>query len=223
MKLSGAVDVRALMARQRAMAQRVIERDDIRLPPKRVAGVDAAFPDGGRITRAAVVVMRYPELEVVEAVTHELPTVLPYIPGLLSFRELPAIAGALERLSNSPDLVLCDGQGRAHPRRLGIACHLGVTTGLATVGVGKSRLCGRHEAPGSEKGDSADLYDGEEIIGRVLRSRSRVKPIYVSVGHRVALATAVELVLACTRRFRLPEPVREADRLAGQLSSRCSR
>lgn len=221
--MDDAFDVRTLVHRQRAMARQVIDRDDLPLPPRRIAGVDAAFPNGGRTTRAAAVVMRYPELEVVEAVSHELPTTLPYIPGLLSFRELPAILGALERLSMSPDLLLCDGQGRAHPRRFGIACHLGVTTGMATVGVGKSRLCGRNEAPGAEKGDVADLIDGEEVIGRVLRSRSRVRPIYVSVGHRVGLDTAVELVLACTPRFRLPEPVRQADRLAGQLSSRCSR
>jgi len=216
--MDAAVDARALMERQRAMAQQVIDRDDLPLPPKLVAGVDAAFPEGGATTRAAVVVMRYPELEVIETASCEQPTPLPYIPGLLSFRELPAIVGALERLSTSPELVLCDGQGRAHPRRFGIACHLGVTTGLATIGVGKSRLCGRSETPGAEKGDVADLLNGEEVIGRVLRSRSRVRPIYVSVGHRVGLDTAVDLVLACTPRFRLPEPVRAADRLAGHAA-----
>lgn len=209
-------DARALVQRQRSLARRVVDRDDLRLPPRLVAGVDAAFPDRGRTTRAAVVVMRYPQLEVIEAVTHERPTALPYIPGLLSFRELPAIVGALEQLSHSPDLVLCDGQGRAHPRRFGIACHLGVTTGLATIGVGKSRLCGQHEDPGSDKGSVVDLVDGDEVIGRVLRSRDRVRPLYISIGHRVSLDTAVELVLACTPRYRLPEPIRHADRLAGQ-------
>ncbi|WP_376693832.1 deoxyribonuclease V [Wenzhouxiangella sp. EGI_FJ10409] len=209
-------DARALVQRQRSLARRVIDRDDLRLPPRLVAGVDAAFPDRGRSTRAAVVVMRYPQLEVIETVTHERPTALPYIPGLLSFRELPAIFGALEQLSHSPDLVLCDGQGRAHPRRFGIACHLGVTTGLATIGVGKSRLCGQHEDPGSDKGSVVDLVDGDKVIGRVLRSRDRVRPLYISVGHRVSLDTAVELVLACTPRYRLPEPIRHADRLAGQ-------
>ncbi len=211
------------MERQRGLAKQVIERDDLRLPPGLVAGVDAAFPDQGRTTRAAAVLMRFPDLEPVEEVVHEQATELPYIPGLLSFRELPAILGALDRLSLPPDLVLCDGQGRAHPRRFGIACHLGVITGLATIGVGKSRLCGRHEEPGPEKGDAVDLLDEDELIGRVLRSRRRVRPVYISVGHRVSLQTAVELVLACTPKYRLPEPVRLADRLAGQSSARCSR
>lgn len=217
------IDARTLMERQRSLAQQVIDRNDLQLPPKLVAGVDAAFPDGGRTTRAAAVLMRFPELELLEEAVHEQPTELPYIPGLLSFRELPAVLGALQRLSVSPDLVLCDGQGRAHPRRFGIACHLGVATGLATVGVGKSRLCGRHAEPGLEKGDTAELVDGDEVIGQVLRSRSRVRPLYVSIGHRLSLDTAVQMVLACTPRFRLPEPVRRADRLAGQSSSRCSR
>ena len=147
---------------------------------------------------------------------HEQPTELPYIPGLLSFRELPAILAALQRLPTPPDLVLCDGQGRAHPRRFGIACHLGVTTGLATIGVGKSRLCGQHGEPGPRKGSAVDLVDGEEVVGRVLRSRDRVRPLDISVGHRVSLQTAVDLVLDCTPRYRLPEPVRRADRLAGE-------
>jgi len=211
------VDTQALRSRQRALARQVIERDELPLPPGLVGGVDAAFPERGRITRAVAVVMRFPELEVVDEAVHEQPTELPYIPGLLSFRELPAILGALERLSMPPELVLCDGQGRAHPRRFGIACHLGVTTGLATVGVGKSRLCGQHEQPGEEKGSRVDLVDGEEVIGRVLRSRSRVRPLYISVGHRVNLNTAVETVLACTPRYRLPEPVRRADQLASRI------
>ncbi|HSH27882.1 MAG TPA: deoxyribonuclease V [Wenzhouxiangella sp.] len=212
--MASGIDARALMARQRELAGQVIDRDDLCLPPKLVAGVDSGFPDAGRTTRAAAVLMRYPDLELVDEVVFELPTELPYIPGLLSFRELPAVLGALERLSIPPDLVLCDGQGRAHPRRFGIACHLGVTTGLATIGVGKSRLCGRHEEPGPSKGSAVDLLDQGEVIGRVVRSRDRVRPLYVSIGHRIGLDTAVELVLACTPRFRLPEPIKRADRLA---------
>lgn len=214
--MASGIDGRALMARQRELAGQVIEHDDLRLPPGLVAGVDAGFPDGGRTTRAAAVLMRYPELELIDEVVFEQPTELPYIPGLLSFRELPAVLGALERLSTPPDLVLCDGQGRAHPRRFGIACHLGVTTGLATIGVGKSRLCGKHGEPGLQKGSVVDLLDNGEVIGQVLRSRERVRPLYISIGHRVSLATAVELVLTCTPRYRLPEPVRFADRLASQ-------
>lgn len=216
--MAAGIDTKALVERQRELAARVIDRDDLRLPPGLVAGVDAAFPDKGRTTRAAAVLMRFPQLETVDEVVHEQATELPYIPGLLSFRELPAILGALERLAVPPELVLCDGQGRAHPRRFGIACHLGVATGLATIGVGKSRLCGQHDEPGPEKGASVDLVDGDELIGRVVRTRSRVRPLYLSVGHRVSLATAVDLVLACTPRYRLPEPVRRADRLAGQPS-----
>lgn len=214
--MASRIDTGALVERQRELAGRVIDRDDLRLPPGLVAGVDAAFPDRGRTTRASAVLMRFPELELVEEVVHEQPTELPYIPGLLSFRELPAILTALQRLPTPPDLVLCDGQGRAHPRRFGIACHLGVTTGLATIGVGKSRLCGQHEEPAPEKGSAVDLVDGDEVIGRVLRSRDRVRPLYVSIGHRISLETAVDLVLACTPRYRLPEPVRRADRLAGK-------
>ena len=214
--MASGIDGRALMARQRELAGQVIARDDLRLPPRLVAGVDAGFPDDGRTTRAAAVLMRYPELELIDEVVFEQPTELPYIPGLLSFRELPAVLGALERLSTRPDLVLCDGQGRAHPRRFGIACHLGVTAGLATIGVGKSRLCGQHEAPGPKKGSAVDLLDDGEVIGRVVRSRDGVRPLYVSIGHRISLETAAALVLACTPRYRLPEPVRRADRLASQ-------
>lgn len=214
--MASGVDTKSLIERQRELARCVIDSNDLRLPPRLVAGVDVAFPDRGRITRAVAVLVKYPELEPFEEVIHEQPTELPYIPGLLSFRELPAILGALERLSIPPELVLCDGQGRAHPRRFGIACHLGVKTGLATIGVGKSRLCGRHREPGAEKGSVVDLVDGEEVIGRVLRSRSNVRPLYVSVGHRVGLDTAVDLVLSCTPKYRLPEPIRRADHLAGQ-------
>jgi deoxyribonuclease V len=210
------IDARALFEEQRRLAGEVVDRDQLPSDLRWIAGVDAAFPDGGRITRAAAVLLSWPALEIVEQAAFECPTELPYIPGLLSFRELPAVAAALSRLSQRPDLVLCDGQGRAHPRRFGIACHLGVVTDLATIGVGKSRLCGRHDEPGTYKGQFTDLVDNGEVIGRVLRSRERVRPIYVSVGHRVSLDTAVDRVLACTPRYHLPEPIRAADRLAGQ-------
>lgn len=208
-------DARQLIALQRRMAQSVIEQDDLNRPVQLIAGVDAAFPDRGRTTRAAAVLMRYPDLDVIDQAVAQRPTSLPYIPGLLSFRELPAVLDAIEALSQTPDLVLCDGQGRAHPRRFGIACHLGVETGLATIGVGKSRLCGQHEEPGIAKGSAVDLVDGDEIIGRVIRSRHNVRPIFVSIGHRVDLDAAVNWTLACTTRYRLPEPIRRADRLAG--------
>lgn len=181
-----------------------------------VAGIDVGFEDGGKTTRAAVVVLDYPGLSLAEQAVARQPTRFPYVPGLLSFRELPAVLDALARLTITPDVILCDGQGIAHPRRFGIASHLGVLLDAPTIGVGKTRLCGRHEAPGTEKGAWAPLLDGEETIGAVLRTRAGVKPVYVSVGHRLSLASAIHIVLACTPRYRLPETTRLAHRLASQ-------
>lgn len=179
-----------------------------------VAGIDVGFEDGGRTVRAAAVVLRFPALTPVTETLARVPTPFPYVPGLLSFRELPGVLAALESLDTPPDLLLCDGQGIAHPRRLGIAAHLGVITGLATIGVGKSRLTGTYEEPGAEKGDRAPLMDGDERIGTVLRTRRNVKPLFVSPGHRVSHDEAVDWVLACTPKYRLPAPIRMADRLA---------
>ncbi len=217
-----------LIARQREMATRVERDDGFTWPPERVAAVDAAFPDNGRITRGAAVLFSFPELECLDRAVSEFPTALPYIPGLLSFRELPAIRSALEQLRETPDVILCDGQGFAHPRRFGIACHLGVETGVPTAGVGKSRLCGQFSEPGNNKGSTAALLDRNEEIGSVVRTRTGVKPLFVSAGHRISLETAVRLTLECAPRYRLPEPIRAADRLAAdasssQLSARCSR
>lgn len=204
---------REAIALQKVLAPRVITRDDFD-EPQRIAGVDVGFEDAGKVTRAAVVVMKAATLEVIEQILHREATRFPYVPGLLSFREIPALLNALEQLQSVPDLLLCDGQGIAHPRRLGVAAHLGVVTGLPAIGVGKSRLTGRHEEPGNDRGDWVPLVDRDEIIGRVVRTRANVKPVYVSVGNRVSLATAMELVLRYTTRFRLPEPIRAADRLS---------
>lgn len=202
------------IALQRGLAARVEVGD--RLPEEihSVAGVDVGFEEGGRITRAAVAVLRFPDLEPLHSVVARRPTEFPYVPGLLSFRELPALLEALRQLAELPDVILCDGQGRAHPRRFGIACHLGVLLDRPTVGVGKTRLIGTHAEPGPEKGDWAPLLDGGEVIGAVLRTRPGVKPLYISGGHRVGLETAIALTLACTRRYRLPETTRAAHRLA---------
>ena len=201
-----------------------VERAD-RLGPggrraiKRVAGVDAAFAAGGRVIRAAAVVLSYPGLDPTDRVLVERPTAFPYIPGLLSFREVPALLEALGRLPAAPDLILCDGHGYAHPRRLGLACHLGLWLDTPTIGVAKSRLTGSHDEPGPAKGDVAWLLAGKgerprERLGAVLRTRERVKPVYVSAGHRISLRTAMALTLACTTRYRLPEPTRLADKLS---------
>jgi deoxyribonuclease V len=190
-----------------------VERID-RLPAIRhVAGVDVGYEEGGRVTRAAVVVLSFPELEPVESVVARRPTEFPYVPGLLSFRELPAVLAALVGLKAAPDIILCDGQGIAHPRRFGIASHLGVLLDVPTIGVAKTRLVGRHAEPPDVKGAWTPLLDGEETIGAVLRTRAGVKPLYVSIGHRVSLKTAIALTLACTTRYRLPETTRQAHRL----------
>ncbi len=179
-----------------------------------VAGVDVGFEKNNTITRAAVAVLEFPSLKPITQAIARIPTTFPYVPGLLSFRELPAILAALEQLKDLPDLILCDGQGIAHPRRLGIASHLGVLIDIPTIGVGKTRLIGTYREPGEQKGDWSELKDKEEIIGAVVRTRANVKPLYISSGHRVSLKSAIDFTLACTTRYRLPETTRAAHRLA---------
>jgi len=179
-----------------------------------VAGVDVGFDKANGLTRAAVVVLDFPTLELREQAVVKVPTRFPYVPGLLSFREAPAILAALAEIERLPDVLLCDGQGLAHPRRFGIACHLGVLTDLPSIGVAKKRLVGTHDEPPDTRGAWVPLVHREETVGAVLRSRAGVKPIFVSCGHRVGLEAAVELVMACTTRYRLPETTRRADRLA---------
>ena len=179
-----------------------------------VAGVDVGFEKNNTITRAAVAVLAFPSLELVDSAIARQPTRFPYVPGLLSFREIPTVLEAMAQLPRLPDMLLCDGQGIAHPRRLGIAAHLGLLLDLPAIGVGKSRLIGTHEEPGSEKGQWQPLYDKDEEIGCVLRSRSGVKPLYISPGHRIGLTSAREWVMRCLTRYRLPETTRWARRLA---------
>jgi deoxyribonuclease V len=181
-----------------------------------VAGVDVGFEEQGRVTRAAVVVLAFPSLQPIDAALARRPTEFPYVPGLLSFREIPAVLDALKRLKTSPDLLLCDGQGIAHPRRLGVASHLGVLIDRPSIGVAKSRLIGTHDEVPNERGAWVPLEDQDEVIGAVLRTRVGVKPIFISIGHRVSLETAVEYVMRCTPRYRLPETTRLADRIASR-------
>ncbi len=180
----------------------------------KVAGVDVGFLDQGAITRAAIAVLSFPDLDLVDQAIAHLPTSFPYVPGLLSFREIPAVLKAMEQLKQCPDLIVCDGQGIAHPRRFGIACHLGVLTGLPTIGVAKTRLIGQYKPVPATKGDWTPLYDGSELIGAVVRTRAGVKPVFVSTGHRVSLASAIHYAMGCVTRYRLPETTRMADRLA---------
>ncbi len=200
----------ALQRRLRSKVLRVGRPGQVR----HVAGTDVGFERGGGITRAAVVVLSFPGLELVDYAIARLPTRFPYVPGLLSFREIPALLVALEQLRVRPDLILCDGQGLAHPRRFGIASHLGVYCDIPSIGVAKSRLIGEHGQPEQRRGAWAPLRDKGETIGAVLRTRVNTRPVYVSIGHRVSLPLAVRYVMACTTRFRLPETTRWAHRLA---------
>jgi deoxyribonuclease V len=177
-----------------------------------VAGVDVGM--AGDVAKAAVVVLDYPSLAPVEQSLAEVVATMPYVPGLLSFREAPAILAACERLKTEPDLFIFDGQGVAHPRRFGIASHVGVILDKPSVGCAKSRLCGTHHEPAPEAGSHVCLYDDEDIIGAVLRTRDNVSPVYVSVGHRTDLETAIQYVLGCCKGYRLPETTRYAHRAA---------
>jgi deoxyribonuclease V len=183
--------------------------------PRLVAGVDMSVLPGGA-ARAAVVVLTFPGLTVVETRLAEGRLEFPYVPGLLSFREGPLILAACERLTVVPDLMLVDGQGVAHPRRLGLASHLGVLLDMPSIGCAKSRLCGECGIPGEEAGSFTDLTDSGEVIGAALRTRTGVSPVYVSIGHRIDLAGAIRRVLQCCRGYRLPEPTRLAH-LASRL------
>lgn len=185
-----------------------------------VAGVDAGYeadPAGGdsqALARAAIVVLAYPSLAPLDYAIARRPTTFPYVPGFLSFREAPAVVAALGELHVRPDLLICDGQGIAHPRRFGIACHIGILSGLPSIGCAKSLLVGRHGPVPDERGASVPLIHRGEQVGVALRTRPGTKPVYISVGHRVSLATAIQFVMACTTKYRLPETTRAADGLA---------
>ena len=198
---------------QEQLRHQVINTDELG-EVKYVAGVDLGFKNNYTISQAAIAILTYPELELVEQAIARIPTTFPYVPGYLSFREIPAILAALPQIKTTPNLILCDGQGYAHPRRLGLACHLGVLLDMPTIGVAKSWLIGTHEAVPLEKGSWQPLLDKEETIGVVLRSRTKVKPIYVSIGHKISLPTAINYVMGCLTKYRLPETTRWADKLA---------
>lgn len=211
------VTPRRAVAIQRDLAERVVCTGNA--PNARwVAGVDAAYADGGKTCVAAVVLWDRVMDAVCEQYVVSRPVRFPYVPGLLSFREAPAVLMALRRLGRDPDLILVDGHGLAHPRRFGIACHVGLLADRETIGCAKSILVGVAEEPGWRRGDSAPLLHQDERIGLALRTREGVRPVYVSVGHRLSLRSALYWTLACCTRFRLPEPTRLADRLVAQHS-----
>ena len=198
---------------QTEMRERLVLRWDDR-PVSTIAGVDVSIKE--EFTRAAIVVLRYPDLKPVEAMLADAPLVFPYIPGLLAFREGPAVLSAWSQLQNKPDLVMFDGQGIAHPRGIGIASHMGLWLERPTIGVAKSRLYGLHTEVGPKRGDRADLLDKNGgVIGAVLRTREKTNPLYISPGHLMDVEHAVEFVMACCSSYRLPEPTRWAHKVAG--------
>ena len=180
-------------------------------PLRLIAGLDVAYATDESRVAGAVTVLDADTLQVVETATALRPVDFPYVPGLLAFREIPALADALGKLTRLPDLLVCDGYGLAHPRRFGLACHLGVLTGLPTFGVAKTAFIGTYADPAIERGAHTDLIDGDEVVGRVLRTQSGIKPVFVSVGHRIGLDAATDLALRLAPAYRLPETTRQAD------------
>ncbi len=182
-----------------------------------VAGLDIST--AGKRAHAAIVVLSYPDLQPLESAEADLALAFPYVPGLLAFREGPAMVAALEQLQTEPDLLMFDAHGLAHPRRMGLASHLGVIVDRPSIGCAKSLLCGQHAEVGPSAGAQAEIWDHDEVIGAAVRTREGTRPIYVSIGHKVDLATAIRYVLTCTRGYRVPEPIRWAHRVASGTMS----
>lgn len=199
---------------QKQLAYEVIKEDKFDAPVKTVAGIDLGYDAKNDMSRAVVVVLKFPELELIESAEAILPIQFPYVPGLLSFRETPVAIKALEKLETAPDVILCDGQGYAHPRRFGVACHIGLITNIPSIGVAKSLLVGKFEDLGETRGSSAPLIHRGEQVGVALRTKDKVQPLFVSVGHRISLETSIEYVLQCAPKYRLPETTRLADKMA---------
>jgi len=195
---------------QQQLAAKVIKSDEF-TQMNLIAGVDVAYAKDSNKLVAAVVIFDAHTLEVIETITATDKEQFPYIPGLFSFRELPSLIKAFAKLQHTPDLIVCDGQGYAHPRRFGLACHLGVIFDTPTIGCGKTRLLGSHDELPTERGAIAPLTDNNEVIGNVLRTQAKINPIYVSIGHRISLPTATEWVLKLSPNYRLPETTRQAD------------
>jgi deoxyribonuclease V len=200
---------------QRSLAGKISRKDEI-TSPRLVAGVDISATRADGMATGAVVVLAYPELTVVEKGVAEREVDFPYVPGLLSFREAPLILAACEKLASTPDLILVDGQGIAHPRRLGLASHIGLLLDVPTIGCAKSLLCGNHGSVGDKAGSCVEIDDNGEVIGAVLRTKTGVRPLYISIGYKVDLASAVSWVMKCCRGYRMPEPTRLAHLTAAE-------
>ncbi len=210
------LEPKAAIALQTELASQVITNTAIDLSGmKLIAGVDVSVKNN--LSQAAVVVMTYPELEPVEIVRTQQPTTYPYIPGLLTFREGPVLEEAFTQLKHEPDVFVFDGMGQIHPRKMGIASHLGLWLDKPTIGCGKTHFIGDYEQPGINKGDYSEISYKGERIGVVLRTRKNVKPVYISVGHRADLESAIQLTLAVTPKYRLPRPIRLAHNAAGEF------
>lgn len=203
---------------QNDLAAQVIRRNDFD-EIKTIAGADIALDPETNTGFAGVIVYRYPNLKEIERVSATAPIEFPYIPGLLAFREGPILLKAFAKLKSKPDLVMFDGQGIAHPRRLGIASHMGLWLNLPTIGIAKKVLVGKYQGPGLAAGAQTPLTDKNETVGICLRPRSKVKPVFVSIGHKIDLPTAVKFTLSCLDETRIPKPTREADHFVGQLKS----
>lgn len=211
------MDIAVLRDQQRALAADVILQDDFDvMPPRLIGGADVGFEQGGEVTRAALVILEYPSLQLIEHQVARIATTMPYIPGFLSFRETPALQTAWQQLAHRPDLLLVDGHGIAHPRRLGVASHFGLLVDVPTIGVAKKRLCGAFTPPDAEPGSCQPLMDKDQQLGWVLRSKARCNPLFISTGHRVSQATALQWVENCLQGYRLPEPTRWADAVASR-------
>ncbi len=195
----------------------LVKHQKIKAEPKTIAGLDCAFSKDGKKIIAVVVVLRFGDFELVETVNAVQKVTFPYIPGLLSFREAPVCIAAAKKLKAAPDVFMIDGQGIAHPRRLGLAAHLGLFFDKPTIGCAKSRLTGHFDEPLQEKGVFTSLKDKDEIIGSVVRTRTNVKPVFVSVGNKCLLEDAIEITFACATKYRLPEPTRLAHQLVSRL------
>ncbi|WP_294826628.1 deoxyribonuclease V [uncultured Gilliamella sp.] len=208
------INLEQLKLTQQQLAEQVNLTDDFNSSITLIGGTDVGFEDEGKTTRAAIVILTYPDFDVVEYHVARLKTEFPYIPGYLSFREYPALLSAWEQVEHKPDLLLVDGQGIAHPRRLGIASHLGLLLDMPTIGVAKKRLCGHYNPLPKVAGQMTPLTDKQQQIGWVLQSKNNCNPLFISSGHRISQDSALKWVNLCLRGYRLPEPTRWADAVA---------